>query len=351
MIIDYLIVGQGIAGTLVANALLEKNKSILVIDNHYESSASIIAAGLYNPVVFKRFVKSWMVDELLPFADETYTGLEKKLNETFYHKRNIYKVFASNEDGELWADKSENNKYMSSEKVKQYLPECIANSFGGGEVINAGNLDVAMFLRLYRKFLISNNLIKEEAFDYNELEISDKEIVWKGIRTKKIIFCEGYKTINNPFFKWLPFKLTKGEMITVKIENFNTEKIINKGVFILPLGENLFKVGATYEWNDLTEKATEKGESELTKKLKSILNIPFEIIDHLSGIRPTVSDRRPLIGLHPEHKNLVVFNGMGTKGVLLAPYFANQLACFLENNMELHPEANIERYYKKYKKP
>jgi hypothetical protein len=39
---------------------------------------------------------------------------------------------------------------------------------------------------------------------------------------------------------------------------------------------------------------------------------------------------------------------LGSKGVLLGPYFAKQFAGFLNGNSTfLHPEANIQRYFKR----
>ena len=188
----------------------------------------------------------------------------------------------------------------------------------------------------------------EETFDYNRVSFSENKVVYKDIEADKIIFCEGYKTIDNPYFSWLPFKLTKGEILTVKIPDFkiDDEFVLNKGVFILPLGNNIYKVGATYEWNDLTEKTTEKGKLELEDKLKKVIKLPFEIIDQQAGIRPTVLDRRPLIGIHSENNKLAVFNGMGTKGVMLVPHFANQFADFLINNIPLNKEVDIDRFNK-----
>ena len=144
--------------------------------------------------------------------------------------------------------------------------------------------------------------------------------------------------------------LTKGEILLVRIKDFDSQKVINKGVFILPIGNNLYKVGATYEWKDLSETPTEKGKLELLEKLKLVLKVPFELIEHRSGIRPTVKDRRPLIGIHPEHPQLGIFNGMGTKAVLLAPYFAQEFAGFLDGKNALNKEVSIHRFYSENKK-
>lgn len=347
---DYLIIGQGIAGTLLTHELLKRGKKIAVVDNHHHSSSSMVAAGLFNPVVFKRFVKSWMADKLLPAADEAYTTLEKELNASFYHQKNIYKIFASADEKKLWEKKREEIAYMLP-AAGEYLPDIINNLHGGGEVRGAGNLNIQLFLQLFRKFLDERNLLINEKMNCNELEIEKDKIVWKEIKASKIIFCEGHSATQNPFFNWLPFKLTKGELLTIEAQSLPADKIINKGAFLLPLHNSTFKAGATYEWDDLTETPTGKGKAELSEKIGLILKTPFCITGHTAGIRPTVNDRRPIIGLHPIHKNIAIFNGMGTKGVMLAPYFAKQLCRFLDGEEELHAEADIARFYNHYRHP
>lgn len=346
---DYIIVGQGLAGSILALTLLKKGKSVIVIDNGKPNSASKIAAGLYNPVVFKRLVKSWLADDLLPYMNAFYPELEKLLGAEFYFSKRILKPFAEEQEKILWLKKTEEGvgNYLNETIYTEDLNSIVYNPLGISEVKHAGNLDTLIFLNACKEYLKKENYFVEEQFDYSQILMPENSVNYKDISATKIIFCEGYKTTENPFFKWLPFKLTKGETIIIKLPDEHKipfEIVINKAVFILPLGNNTYKVGATYEWEDLSENTTEKGRLDLVEKLKKVLKVPFEIINHQAGIRPTVNDRRPLIGLHPEHPQLAVFNGMGTKGVMLAPFFANQFANFLENSTPLDKEVNITRF-------
>jgi glycine/D-amino acid oxidase-like deaminating enzyme len=346
---DYIIVGQGLAGTILAQTLIKKGRSVIVIDDMELSKASKVAAGLYNPVVFKRLVKSWMADDLIPFMEEFYLSCEKEQKVKFYHAKQIVKLFTDENEKDFWLKKSneEVGKYLSKTIQGHFLTDVVFSPMGAAEVIHAGNLDTIKFLNSFREYFKTNEMLLEEKFEYNQLKISEDSVSYMDLMAKKIIFCEGYKALENPFFNWLPFKLTKGEVLTIRLEpgkGIPIDKVINKGVFILPLGENLYKVGATYEWSDLTEIPTEKGRSELIEKLKKVLKVPFDIVDHQAGIRPTVNDRRPMLGLHPEHPALAVFNGMGTKGVMLAPFFADHFVKFLEENVPLNGEVSIERF-------
>lgn len=348
--VNYIIVGQGLAGTILAHTLLQNGKSVLIIDAPSFSKASRVAAGIYNPVVFKRLVKSWLADELLEYMDEFYPATEQLLNNAFYFKKQIVKPFSEEHEKVLWLKKTneEIGKYISKTIETGFLTDSIHNPLGTGEVTTAGNLDTNLFLDASRNYFKANNSLLEEGLDYDSLTVSANGINYKEITADKLIFCEGYKAITNPYFSWLPFKLTKGETLIVRIpllyQQNIASKILNKGVFILSMGDGLYKTGATYEWEDISDVPTAKGKAVLVEQLQKVLKIPFEIIDQQAGIRPTVKDRRPLIGIHPNYPSLGIFNGLGTKGVMLAPYFAKQFADFLESGIPLNKEADIARF-------
>ena len=160
----------------------------------------------------------------------------------------------------------------------------------------------------------------------------------------RVIFCEGNGMMNNPYFKDLPLEGTKGELITIFAPDLELTEVLKSAVFVMPLGEHLYKIGATFNWTDKTNSPTEKGREELIEKLKRVISCEFEIRDHEAGVRPTTQDRRPLLGIHQRHPGLAVFNGLGTRGVMSAPFLARQLVDFLEDDVLLDPEVNISRF-------
>ncbi len=344
---DYLIVGQGIAGTVLAFKLLQLGKKIHVVDENHTFSSSKVAAGLYNPIVFKRIVKSWMVDDVLPAANRLYAEMENVFGEKIHHKREIVKVFTSAEERKFWQEKSatiELADYLSNSVDDDYLSDKLHSGFGCSFVKQSGNVDVLLMLNLMRAHLQKINSYQECKFDANDLTLDSEGIEWNGIKARKVLFCDGYAAVQNPYFNWLPFVLTKGEVVILRIPHFDCEKVINKGVFVLPVGKDRYKVGATYEWKDLSELPTDSGKSQLLEKFRQVLSIPFEVLDHQAGIRPTVKDRRPILGAHPHHSQLLQFNGMGTKAILLAPYFADELIHFITGKKELNKEVSIDRF-------
>ena len=341
---DHLIIGQGIAGSVLALTLLKRGKNILVIDDDHISHSSLVAAGLVNPIVPKRLTPTWKAGELIPFAQVFYREAEQLLNASFYHDREMVKPFGDENEKQFWQKQAggEMQEYLSDE-VTEFLPGFFYNEQGCGSIKQVANLDTAAFLKAVKDHLVSKNAYMQDKFDHDRLTVSNG-ISYKDVPAKHITFCEGYLATANPYFRGLPLALTKGEVITVKIKGLDMHTVVNKGVFVLPLGNELFKVGATYRWNNMNEETTADARAELVQKLEKILKVPYEIIDQKAGVRPTVKDRRPLIGIHPEHSPVSIFNGLGSKGVMIAPYYAQHFSDHLYHNLPLDPEVDIARF-------
>lgn len=354
MIYDYLLIGHGLAGAILARTLRQRGHRVLVIDQPKANSASNVAAGLINPVAGKRFAKSWQADLFLPAAHIFYQQCEADLGEQIFFPFPILKLFSSPEEQNNWMAKSADPGWENLVETPPpgQLPlggEEVCQEYGGIVVKQGGNVAVRRMLELLAAALEQAEGLKAERFEGEKLKIEAGGIRYGAIRASRLIFCEGYQAGQNPFFKWLPFSLNKGEVIDVSVDNFRPRCIYNKGVYVLPLsgGEKL-RVGATYDWRQVNEECTGVAREELTQKLSQVLRIPFAVQAQYAGIRPAVRDRRPLIGMHPDLPALGIFNGMGSKGVMMAPYLARHFADVLEGKEQLLKEVNISRYYSLY---
>jgi len=347
MQVDYIIVGFGLAGMAITKELEDKGHSFRVIDNASQVS-SRVAAGVFNPVILKRFTPVWNADEqlknLLPFYNEVSERLENDYL-TFFK---TIKVFKSIEDQNNWFMACDNpllEQYMNPKISKDQIQG--VNYFEGfGEVKGTGRVLVKNVLNDYIAYLKKRAQFLEIPFVHQELEIGVDTVTYKDITAKKIIFAEGYGLKENPFFNYLPLTGTKGEMLYIKAPGLQLTEQIKSSLFVLPVGDDVYWIGATFNWNDKTLDPTEGGRTELVDKLDAMIHVPYEIVNQFGGIRPTVKDRRPLVGRHPIHKNLIVLNGMGTRGVMIAPTVAKKLYGYLENNESLPSDIDIERFTK-----
>ncbi len=345
--IDYLIVGSGIAGISFAEVALQNNKSILVFDNGSQNSSKI-AGGIYNPVILKRFSEVWKAKQQMDILNMFYQNIEKRLEVKLDFKIPVLRKFFSIEEQNNWfvaSDKPNLSPFLAT-KILYNDYSGINAPLGFGEVLHTGYVDTSLLLESYHDYLNRNALFCPISFDYFQLTIKDGFIIYGEVKANNIIFAEGFGMHGNPFFNYLPLDGTKGELFIIKAPKLNLDCILNSSIFILPLGNNLFKVGATYNWKDKTNNPSEEGKKELLDNITELLDCEFEIINHFAGIRPTVRDRRPLVGTHPKHNNIHILNGLGTRGVMLGPAMAQDLFNFIENKIPLDKEEDIVRYYK-----
>lgn len=345
MKVDYIIVGLGLAGLAFIKELEKNNKTFIVFENDSQNS-SMVAGGVYNPVILKRFTPVWEAANQLKIALPFYTELEKKFNKKYNHSLDIYRIFKSIEEQNNWfvaADNQQLSDYMIP-KIKHTKIEGIVSNFGFGKLINTGWIDTKSLLNDFRDYLFNKKQLLKEDFNYSDLKIDKNSVSYKTIKSSKVVFCEGFGIKKNPFFNYVPMQEAKGELLIIYAPNLNVEALIKAAVFVLPLGNNYYKVGATFNWKDKTLEPTEAGKNELVEKLNTFINTSYKIVEQLAGIRPTVNDRRPLLGKHPIHSNLAVLNGLGTRGVMIAPTAAKQLYNYLENKIEIDKEYSILRF-------
>jgi glycine oxidase len=342
--LDYIIVGSGLAGIAFSEMALENNKTILVVNNQSQNS-SRIAGGLYNPVILKRFSEVWQASEQLELLYSFYANLEEKLQIKLDYKLPLLRKFYSVEEQNNWftaSDKHNLSKFLSTNLITKKW-NAIPSPYNFGEVLYSGYVDTNLLVNSYKQFLIKQNAYLEDTFDYSSLIVENDYVLYKNIKAKRIVFAEGFGMLLNPFFNKLPLDGTKGELLLIKAPNLNLDVIVKSSVFVLPIGNDLYKVGATYNWEDKTNIPTEAAKKELINNLKELITCNFEVIEHYAGVRPTVKDRRPLVGTHPVHKNLHILNGLGTRGVMLAPAMATNLYNHIENQIPLDKNIDISR--------
>jgi len=345
MKVDYIIVGCGLAGIAFCEQLRKHNKSFLVVEDNSQT-ASKVAGGLYNPVNLKRFTLAWKADFLMSYVKPYYKSLETYLDISIDQDLEVLRAFASIEEQNNWfaaSDKPLLSQFMDTEVIKNDHASVIANH-GFGKVLQTGKINTQHLINSYIQKLNANKALLNESFKYENLLITIDTIQYNSITTKHIVFSEGFGITKNPFFNDLPLVGNKGEYLIVKAPDLKIDFALKGSIFVIPLLDNQYLVGATYDREDKTNLPTHIKREELIEKLKKLISCSVSIVNQTAGIRPTVKDRKPLVGTHVQHNNMHVLNGLGTRGVMASPYLAEQLYNAIENNTELDPEIDIKRY-------
>lgn len=345
MKVNYIVVGCGLAGIAFCEQLRYHNKSYVVFNDTSQQSSKV-AGGLFNPVVLKRFTPAWKAQELLKLTIPYYRSIEEYLEIDLIHINPIQRIFNSVEEQNNWMTASDRpilSRFLSS-KIKKKSNPFLKVNFGLGEVKETGSIDTYKLIESYLKKLENDKRLFSDSLDYRELQFDDETIKYQDIVADNVVFADGFGLKNNPFFDYLPLLGSKGEYITIKSSELQLDYIIKGSVFIIPLGNDDYLVGATYDNKDKTNRITDTAKKELVLKLRKMILCDFKVIDQVAAIRPTVKDRRPLIGGHPVHDNIWVLNGLGTRGVMASPYCASQLYMHIENSGSLDPEIDIKRF-------
>lgn len=340
--VDYIIVGDGYAGLFFAHQLI-KNKKSFVLFSEGKKSASQISAGIINPVVLKKFTTFWKAQEQIDFLKNSLKEIESYTGRNYLIEAPIHRIFHDENEQNLWLKKSKN------EDLLQFLDEdfthldIVNNSFNTGKVNQSARLDVNNFFTdLFTYFENNSQLIKEK-FDYNKLNTSEK--TYQNISYQNILFCEGMGVKENPFFSDIAVIPNKGHHIKVRLSNPIPENItIKKKHFLFPTYNGLYFYGGTYDREQLHHHIDDSAVEQLVKGLSEFYPYDFEVEEVNFGFRPTVKDRRPIIGQHPQNKNLYVFNGLGARGILNGCYFSKSLYEFIENDIPLDEEVSLNRF-------
>lgn len=333
-----IIVGQGLAGTVLAFLLIERGCDVLIIDDGHVSSSSIIAAGMWNPVSFKKLNRSWISDLLLPDLHEVYIKMEAKLHENFFHPSELVRIFPDHRSANEWDERSmhpELSEFLSPDQDNE-TKRAFIQHFGHGVIHDSGWLDMPKMLAASRTYFLKKNLLIERSFVESDAENST------------VIFCTGWNRSADKLFDWLNIIPNKGELLTIHAEDLEMKRMSNFGKFLIPLGDHRYRLGATYELFQENPLPSSGAKNELLETLRSVYSGRIDVLDHNAGYRPTVPDRKPLLGFHPENTKVGIFNGFGSKGVMLVPFFAKHFIDHILDGEPLMKDVDIKRYWKRH---
>jgi glycine/D-amino acid oxidase-like deaminating enzyme len=338
-----LIVGGGIAGISTAIQLIKRGVSVTLVDPGVNQSTAV-AAGLINPIVFRRTTKSWRADDFIPYLKGFYQELEIESQTKFFHPLKIRRVFSSDQERNDWKKKQvrvDYQQFLEQINTPDDNYNLVACPFGSARLANCFWVNSLEFMRGGKSFIEKKGTWKNEPFQFPLYDASSK--TYLGETYTCVIFCEGYQVKNNPLFNSLAISPTKGQVLTIESPLIPEDESLNRKCFILPLGEHRFKIGSTYEWENSDNSITEEGKQLILENLRVLIEETPHVIGQEAGIRPTTIDRRPFIGEHTSFKGNYIFNGLGTKGYMIAPLLSQELTALLLDGIELDPEVAVYR--------
>jgi len=343
-----LLVGQGLAGTILSAYLFRNGITHRVMDNNHHAAATEAAAGLINPITGRGYVKSWMIESLLDEAESFYAYMSSLLDMNLMHRSMVWRPLRTAQQVNKWHASTSRDHYDSFVKDPVPGPEfsdIIDQPLEYGCIDRAYQVDIFDMVKAYRNWLSVRSMVVNEKFDFKAMTLGANAVEYRGETYSHVIFCEGYQAVHNPFFGGLPFQPAKGEALEIEIPSLTTSQILRDEIFIVPLSNGRFWSGGSYIWQFEDHLPTGRWKTEWMEKLNRLINTSYTVVDHKAGIRPSVKGRRPLIGRHKDYSRLYIFNGLGTKGTSLGPYWAHHLvASHLIGKKPVAGEVDINRF-------
>ena len=343
---DVIIVGQGLAGTALAWSLRWRGTRVLVVDREESGTCSKIAAGLVTPITGQKLIRTWRHQELWPYALGYYSRVESQTRTRFFRRTPMVRLFCSDAEArkfDLRQTAGEFDEIVG--RVGSLVDDvCFDGNQSGFEMTDGGQLDVENYLWASRQFFRQDNGYVQADLQLSEdIKIGTDQVAIPRLNvvSKTLVFCQGCDARRNPWFQDVALKPAKGEILTLRIPGLKETRVIHRDVWLAPIGLGRFKAGSTYDWKNLDSHPTATGREEIISKLKEFLRLPFEIESHVAAVRPIHRNQYPVIGLHPQFRQLGYFNGLGSKGTLQAPYFANQFAKSLVEGGVIEPQVDL----------
>jgi len=342
--LDYIVVGSGIGSFCICKRLADTNKSFVVVSD-FNNSATSAAGGIINPIILKRFKPFWKAVDFFNEATSFYNHLQNISRLPLITQKEVFRIFSSIEEQNDWYSKSDQpvlDEFLVPETIDQINGLKSAHKIGLMKQVFLA--DAKKILHYFHHHFLTSNSCFPTCFDHQKLVFHDKYIAYKHLTASKIIFCEGFKAVYNPFFSYLPIYGNRGDYLIFKSPELKIDHLVKGKEFIIPLGDDFYKFGASFDRHFLSDYTPDKFKDQLIDSLKRKLKVNFQVVRFESGIRPNVKDRKPLLGRHPYHQQMYIMNGFGSRGLFMSPLLSKWMYNYLENNIKLPDEVNIKRF-------
>lgn len=344
---DYFIIGGGIAGSLLAYKMQARGLRVKLFDHYNPNSSSRVAAGLLNPVTGRRFTLAWKANEVFTELKATYAEMEALSGEKLLQPLKIARLCNSITEYNDWTAKAADQRYhdfVDDGKHPVMDPSKVDDKHGAIYLKQGGYLNTNKTLSFIHHYLGPSFQQVSKQINLSDVKIGSAQVSIDGEEARHLVLADGYLSYQNPFFAYLPFTPMKGEILDLIIPDFYQDRVFIRGGFLIPYGNMHYRAGATYDGKNINEDVTQEAEDNILQRLEKYLKADYSVNAKFAGIRPAVKDRRPLLGTHPKHENVHLFNGFGSKGSSLAPLLADYFINALEQGGALPEEVDIKRY-------
>ncbi len=342
--VDFLIIGQGLAGSLLAYSLIKQGAAVMVIDDHHRHSATQVAAGLINPITGHRLNITDRFFEYAIAAKKMYWQIERDLGCEVYREIAQTRLIKNPGQAEYLKKRLQQSEYQpllnNADQTGGWFDDQERFPYGAISVAQTAIIDTKVLLHAMRAWLDERASLISEKVDYKQIKANNHRVEYQNVSSKKLVFCEGFQAKDNPWLASLPFKLSKGEVLTVQANPNNRAptRMLSWGKWLVPINNRRYKLGSNYLWNDTNLQINPDTADQFRTELREHTQIQSKLLAHEVGIRPSTTQRIPFVGPLSNLKHAYCLNGLGSKGCLIAPHHVNALTAHMLIGQNLDEE-------------
>lgn len=325
-----LIVGQGLAGSMLGWACERVGLAFRIVDAGHATAASRVGAGVINPLTGRRLAPTWRIDDWREQALNSYREIEEELGRRFVFPIRIHRRHR---------DAAERNRFEARRAegpVKRWIGGWDEHGLwiDGAVRIDTAGLIEALRVRWRRRGWLSEALVPPggEALPGGRDDV------------RVVIWCVG--AAEAPGFEFVPWERAKGEILDGRLPGLDPGVVLNDGQWVLPVADDRVRVGATYDRvRRAGDAPSAAARAELEAAARRLTGRVLLTERHEAAVRVTTADRRPVVGWHPERPRRGIFAGLGSKGALWAPALAAQWRLVLQERGAFDPEVAVSRFW------
>jgi glycine oxidase len=321
---DILIIGQGLAGTLIGWECERAGLAFEIVDQGHATAATRVAAGIINPVTGRRLVKTWRVETLLPLARETYQRMGDALGVSLWRELRVRRLFADDVERAAF-----HRKRLTGE-LAPFVTE--AGDETGFWIERAARVDLPTMLAAMRARWEARGRLQVRRADPR---VEQTQYAW-------VIDCTGNQGARGALVDVAPWEFSKGEVLGITVSGLDSDVVLNRRHWVMPSGREAAWVGATHESGVVDPTPTAEGRARLEGSARDLLGREFRVNDHRAGVRVTLPDKLPAAGR--TQTGIGVANALGGKGALFGPMLAAEWAKLIQFGTPLDSEFDVARF-------
>ena len=347
-----VVVGRGIAGAMTAWRFHKRGCDVRWWGDG-SHAASRVAAGMYNPVSFRHVVEVWNAKHHVAAMKALLEDMQQSLGleDSLFDDVPVMRIFPNDQSREDWDARIEEGHGVAQWIGRSQEPVGhVSAADGCGVVTGSGWVNVPAMLDAVEGHFQTLGKLEDRPWQV-EMGLPDGATL--------LVDCRGVGASEELAQHGLKVSPNHGDVLTLSTPEgaLNTEgHNVNNGKWLLPMGvkdgRRWWRLGATYSWHRMAPTPDPSAVGAIRGHMLRVFDddaqrvfLDAQLEAHDAGLRPASPDRRPMVGPWPgQREGVAMLNGLGTRGVLVAPTASQRLVDWWLDGAAIPDEMRSDRF-------